>query len=233
MDRQLLYLHGFASSPGSNKAQRFAEALAARGQPVQIPDLNEGDFRGLTLSRQLGLLERLTDGGAPGSVVLIGSSMGAYVAALFAERSERVAALVLMAPAFDFFNRWGERLSADAQDLWRRRGAIPMLHHGSGQPAEIGFELLVDARRYPSFPAVQVPTLIFHGRADESVPCAGSVEFARRCPTAELVLLDSDHGLGDQVEPIIERSFAFLAPYLPRLDGAALDGAAHDAQEAR
>lgn len=161
MERQLLiYLHGFASSPGSNKAQRFAEALALRGQPVQIPDLNEGDFRGLTISRQLALLDRLTARADPGSVVLIGSSMGAYVAALFAARSERVAALALMAPAFDFFNRWEERLSPEAWDLWRRRGAIPVLHHGTEQPEEIGFGLALDAKLHPSFPEVSVPTLV-------------------------------------------------------------------------
>jgi pimeloyl-ACP methyl ester carboxylesterase len=217
MGRQLIYLHGFASSPGSNKARRFAEALQLRGQPVQIPDLNEGDFRGLTISRQLDLIDRLTDGGGPGSVVLIGSSMGAYVAALYAARSERVAALALMAPAFDFFNRWDERLSPEAWDLWRRRGAIPVLHHGTDQPEEIGFELALDARQHPSFPEVSVPTLVLHGRGDETVPYQGSERFAAGRDNVELELLDSDHGLGDQVEWILERVFGFLIPWLPRL----------------
>jgi uncharacterized protein len=218
MGRQLLiYLHGFASSPGSNKAQRFAGALQLRGQPVQIPDLNEGDFRGLTISRQLELLDRLTAGADPGSVVLIGSSMGAYVAALYAARSERVAALALMAPAFDFFNRWEERLSPEAWDLWRRRGAIPVLHYGTDQPEEIGFELALDAKLHPSFPEVRVPTLVLHGRGDETVPYQGSERFARGRDNVELELLDSDHGLGDQVERIIERVFGFLEPWLPRL----------------
>lgn len=217
MEHRLIYLHGFASSPGSNKARHFSHALEQRGVAVEIPDLNEGDFTGLTISRQLRLLERMTGAQAPGSVVLVGSSMGAYVAALFATGSESVASLVLMAPAFGFFQRWSERMSPEALAEWKRRGSFPVMHYGTDQTELIGYDLVEDARQYPAYPDVRVPALVIHGKNDESVEHRGSIEFAADRPNIELELLDSDHGLGDSVDWIIGRSFEFLSAWFPEL----------------
>ena len=41
----IIYLHGFASSPMSTKAQFLAGRLAARGLTLQCPDLNQPDFQ--------------------------------------------------------------------------------------------------------------------------------------------------------------------------------------------
>ena len=61
--------------------------------------------------------ERPAPEGGADPLVLIGSSMGGYLAALYASRASQasqafgrpVAALVLMAPAVDFHRRWAER----------------------------------------------------------------------------------------------------------------------------
>jgi len=215
--RRLIYLHGFASSPGSNKARRFAQAFAERGLELEVPDLNEGDFRRLTLSRQLALLERLTARQGPRSALLFGSSMGGYVAALFAARTDRVGALVLMAPAFGFIERWAERMSEAALAEWQRRGAMPVLHHATGRLEPIGWSIVEDARTHPAYPEVHVPTLVFHGRSDESVDPRCSERFAAGRANVELELLDSDHSLADVVDRIIARTACFLAPFLPQL----------------
>ena len=58
-----VYLHGFASGPQSSKAQFFRARMAAEyGIDLVIPDLNEGDFEHLTISRQLGVIERILEG---------------------------------------------------------------------------------------------------------------------------------------------------------------------------
>src|SRR4051812_186763 len=107
---RIIYLHGFASSPASGKARYFAQLLRDAGAAVEIPVLDEGDFEHLTLSGQLGVIERA----APGEPVsLIGSSMGGYLAALYAERHPEVSRLVLLAPAFRFAYRWQERMGAE------------------------------------------------------------------------------------------------------------------------
>lgn len=221
---RLIYLHGFASSPGSFKAQRFAAALRARAIESTIPDLNEDDFSGLTLSRQLALLDRLVlDNEGP--VVLIGSSLGAYTAALYSGGSyggtERVKAQVLMAPAFDFAARWAARLGEAAMARWQREGLIETEHFGYGRVMPIGFGLMQDARRLPAYPPAPLPTLVIHGKGDEVVDPAGAERFAaQNSAQVTLELIDSDHGLGDAVHWIIERSLGFLRPYLEEGDAA-------------
>ncbi|MCA9672303.1 MAG: ROK family protein [Myxococcales bacterium] len=209
--RRVIYLHGFASSPGSFKAQRFRQALEARGVDVVIPDLNEGDFRGLTMSRQLRLLERLAGDAPPGSLLLIGSSLGGYAASLFAAQSEQVAACVLMCPAFDFLRRWSQRIGADELARWRERGELTLHHFGSGTEEQIGYGLIEDAEQHAAFPDVRVPTLIFHGRNDADVDPELSEQFAAERPNVKLTMLDSDHGLGDVIDDIIAGSLPLLA----------------------
>ena len=48
-----IYLHGFASSSQSFKAQKFQELFATKNIPLIIPDLNQNDFYNLTLTRQI------------------------------------------------------------------------------------------------------------------------------------------------------------------------------------
>ena len=212
---RLIYLHGFASSPGSNKATRFAEAVRRRGVAVEIPDLNEGDFRNLTLSRQLRLVERLSAGDEP--LVIVGSSMGGYVAALHAAREPRVVALVLLAPAFDFHRRWLERIGESVAAEWQRRGWMPVMHYATNQMEFIGWSLIDDAGRHAPFPEVTVPTLLIHGRRDETVDHRGSIQYAAGRPDVELVLLDSDHSLADAADEVVARACRFLARWFPAL----------------
>ena len=42
-----IYLHGFASSSQSFKAQKFQELFATKNIPLIIPDLNQNDFYNL------------------------------------------------------------------------------------------------------------------------------------------------------------------------------------------
>src|SRR5262245_6001995 len=102
---RIVYLHGFASSPGSKKAQFFRRKFPELGIGLEIPALDEGNFQGLTISGQLALIERAA-AGEP--LTLIGSSMGGYLAALYAARHAEVEKLILMAPAFCFLQRWPE-----------------------------------------------------------------------------------------------------------------------------
>ena len=107
----ILYLHGFCSSAKSAKGVFLAERFAEIGVPVTVPELDCGDFRNTTLTQQLALVSRLTAELRPD--LLIGSSLGGYLAALHAARApERVPLSVLLAPAFDFGNQLGRALGA-------------------------------------------------------------------------------------------------------------------------
>lgn len=204
-----LYLHGFASSPQSFKAQELARRFAARGWPFEAPDLNGPEFRLLTLTGQLAAIERQA-AGEP--VHLIGSSLGGYLAALYAARHGEVRKLVLLAPAFGFARLYERSLGAGRVEAWRRGGFLRLMHYGRGEETELGWQFLEDARRYEEEPAFTQPCLIFHGVSDEVVPVQVSRRFARTRTCCTLYEVDSGHELKDQVEGIWETASEFLRP---------------------
>ncbi|MBZ0188411.1 MAG: hypothetical protein K8F91_19340 [Candidatus Obscuribacterales bacterium] len=50
---RIIYLHGFASNPTSNKARFFAKNLKSKGYDVLVADLNQPLFEMLTLRVKL------------------------------------------------------------------------------------------------------------------------------------------------------------------------------------
>ena len=206
--RGVIYLHGFASGPTSSKARHFRERLERAGAPVDVPDLAAGDFENLTITGQLALLER-SAGESP--VNLVGSSMGGYLAALFAARHAEVGRLVLLAPAFRFGSRWPERLGAAQMERWRREDALPVFHYGEGQIRSVRYQLIEDAAKYEEFPDFRQPALIFHGAHDDVVPARYSEEFAAGHPNVQLEIVDSGHDLLNVLDTIAERSVEFLS----------------------
>ena len=206
---QFIYLHGFASSPRSTKAQFFRERLARLGHAVRVPDLEEGDFQGLTITRQLAVVRREI-ASVPGEVALIGSSMGGYVAALAASEEPRIRRLVLMAPAIDMKARWTARYGASQLARWKEEGVAPTFHHAHGEERLIGYGLYEDLDRYDPAPPVHIPTLAFMGRQDQTVSPAAVERWAARNQNVRLRWLDSGHELVDALETIWIESAAFF-----------------------
>ncbi len=203
----VLYLHGFASSPHSRKAQFFRDKLAAEDLGMEALDLAQGDFAGLTLSGQLGVVERAAAGKA---VVLIGSSMGGYLAALYAARHPEVARLILLAPAFCFHSLWEKELGPERMAEWRENGTIPVFHYGEGRQMDLSYGLMEDAKNYEDYPDVAAPCLVFHGVNDPVVPITLSHTFARGRCNVRLVELHSGHELTDVLDAIWKESKPFL-----------------------
>ena len=195
---KLIYLHGFASGPMSSKAQFFLRRFEELGAQMLIPDLSEGNFEDLTLSGQLRVIETTAGGGE--DVRLIGSSMGGYLAALYAARHAEVSRLALLAPAFGFARRWPLTLGEENIAEWRRTGWLPIYHYGDKAQSRVGYGLLDDAGQYEDYPDVSQPALVFHGRLDDVVPFEYSEEFAARHSQVTLRIMDSGHELVDVLE---------------------------------
>jgi len=201
----IVYLHGFASSPNSGKAQFFRRKFAAAGVPMEIPQLDEGNFEGLTISGQLKVIERAV-GGKP--AILMGSSLGGYLAALYAARHPAIERLVLLAPAFQFPRRWRERYSAED---WKRDGFMPVFHYGDGRERRLGYQFVEDSARYEDEPLFSQPALILHGVHDPVVPAAISSAYAGLHSNVKLVLMESGHELTDVLDPMWTQIAGFLS----------------------
>lgn len=210
--QRLIYLHGFASSPNSRKAQFFRDRFAGEGFAVDVPALDGGDFFHLTITGQLALVEQLAQPAlARGEkVTLMGSSLGGYLAALFAARNPQVAGLILLAPAFAFARRWPLSLPPEVMESWQRTGSREVFHYGDGLPRPIAYGLLEDGLRYEDFPAVPQRALVLHGRQDPVVPASFAEEFAaKNAVPPRLVLFDAGHELTEVLEPIWQECRAY------------------------
>lgn len=205
---RIVYLHGFASSPQSSKAQFFKRKFDERSIPFEAPRLDEGDFERLTITSQLKVVERAV-AGSP--AVLMGSSLGGYLAALFAARHPgEVERMVLLAPAFQFPTRWRARFSPEDIERWKRQGSIPFFHYGSQSEQPLGYAFLEDADQYEDVPDFAQPALILHGLEDPVVPPGISRDFAAGRPHVHLQLFPSGHELTDALDDLWNETSRFL-----------------------
>jgi uncharacterized protein len=212
---RVVYLHGFASSPESRKAHFFCEQLRQLGFVVDVPDLAEGDFERLTISAQLRVIER-TSGHNP--MILIGSSLGGYLAALYAARHPEVDRLVLLAPAFDFHKLWMAQLGPERLAAWRESGTIRVFHYAAACELPLRYQFFEDAGYFEPFPHFCQPALIFHGNHDPVVPVISSSEFVKAHANARLVRLESGHELTDVLDTVWRQARRFLVDGAPVIE---------------
>lgn len=204
---RIVYLHGFASSPRSGKAQFFAKRFREKGAEVEIPELDRGYFQHLTITGQLTVLRECVGDDA---AVLMGSSLGGYLAALFAAEHPNIEKLILMAPAFRFASRWREMYPAEEMALWKQNGTYPIFHYGYGRKLPLAYEFVEDSLHYEEEPEFSQPALILHGTRDQVVPVQISQSYAAQHATVQLRLFNSGHELTDVLEPMWDEVRVFL-----------------------
>lgn len=208
---RLLFLGGFHSTMDGEKA-RALEALAARRGwgstrfDYRGHGASTGDAAALTLADWLDDSLAVLDAGA-GPVILVGSSMGAWLAVLAClERPERVAALALVAAAPDFLQdtlpaRLGPRGRSRLAGGGRARLATE--HDGEGWPVS---EALLKSGRALALQgsaraeAVRCPLRMLHGSVDTVAPWPRAARLFERFGSDDAVfelVAGGDHRLSD------------------------------------
>ena len=203
----VVWLGGFRSDMAGTKAQALADWAQARGRAYVRFDYfghgeSGGDFAQGTITRwrddALAVLEALVEGPA----VLVGSSMGGWISCLLAGAApERVAAMVLIAPAPDFTEKLmapemtaADRAEMAATGVWLRPSEY-------GEPYPITRELLEDGARWSILPGpvnIDAPVRILQGGADPDVPWRHALELAQAIRGENVVftlIKDGDHRL--------------------------------------
>ena len=204
----VVWLGGFHSDMTGTKAQALAEWALARGQAyVRFDYFGHGQSAGAfvdgTITRWrtdvLAVLDQLVEGPA----VLVGSSMGGWLACLAAvARPDRIKALVLVAPAADFTEKLitpglpPEAIAALARDgAWTR----PSAYDDGGYA--ITARLLEDGAGWSILPgpvAVDTPIRILQGGTDPDVPWRHALDLANAFTGEDVVftlIRDGDHRL--------------------------------------
>ena len=212
MDKTIfIYLHGFASSPQSQKATAFSKRFAELGVPLTVPDLEGGDFKHLTVSGQLRIIESIMDSFPNASFALIGSSMGGYLAALTSQIRAGVKGAYLMCPGFNFITRW--KSAALSGEIHKEDGAdlIRVFNYRYNKMMELNLGIFDDAEKWQAVKYDKpVPTRIVHGIHDETVDIGESRNFTQNYPWASLKEVDSDHGLLSHLDWILDDCLDFF-----------------------
>ncbi|HVI31416.1 alpha/beta hydrolase [Phenylobacterium sp.] len=204
----VVWLGGFKSDMAGTKALALADWAQAAGRAYVRFDYfghgeSDGDFRDGTITRwredALAVIDELTWG----ETVLVGSSMGGWIACLAAmARPERVKALALIAPAPDFTEKLmrPEIPPQGLADL--ERDGVWLRPSEYGEPYPITRALLEDGARWSILEAqeipIEVPVRILQGGEDPDVPWAHALELANGLKGRDVVFTlvkDGDHRL--------------------------------------
>ena len=204
----VVWLGGFRSDMTGTKAQVLADWALARGRSFLRFDYfghgaSSGDFVDGSIGRwrddALAVVDQLVEG----PVILVGSSMGGWIACLAAlARGEQVSGMVLIAPAADFTSALIEpSLSDEARADLAREGVWmqPSDYEGGGYP--ITRRLLEDGRAWSILPGpveIAPPVRILQGGGDDAVPWRHALSLAEALTAQDVVftlIKDGDHRL--------------------------------------
>jgi pimeloyl-ACP methyl ester carboxylesterase len=193
----VVFLGGYASDMTGTKASYLEGWCRARGRAfVRFDYQGHGRSSGRLADGTIGLwrddalavLQECTEG----PLVLVGSSMGAWIMLLVAlTMPERIQALVGVASAPDFTEDllWAQ-MSEDERARLRRDGVIrPPSSYG--EPIPYTWRLIEDGRRHLVLRApipLACPVRLLHGTADEDVPWETSRRLAEALVSRDVAL---------------------------------------------
>lgn len=220
----VVFLSGYMSDMSGTKAAFLAEACAARGRAYLRFDYggcgqSEGDFRDGTIGRwrddALAAIDALCP---PGPVVLVGSSMGGWIALLCAlARPARVAGIVGIAAAPDFTLGIEAGLPAEQRAALGVQGFIERPSAYGERPLVVTRALLEDGRERALLGGpipVRCPVRLLHGQQDADVPWRLALKIAETVEAADVEVIlvkGGDHRLSKPAD------LALLAATLERL----------------
>jgi len=209
----VVWLGGLRSDMLSTKAVALAEHCARRGLPFVRFDYSghgesEGTFPDGTISRWLEEALAIVSCVARGPLILVGSSLGGYVALLLARalgaagQAGRLKGMVLIAPAVDMTESlmWAS-LPHEAKAAITSAGRWDLPSAYSPEPYPITRNLIEDGRKHLLLGATIrtfCHTVVLQGAKDSDVPLSHTLEtmkFVTSDPITLTIVADGDHRL--------------------------------------
>jgi pimeloyl-ACP methyl ester carboxylesterase len=222
----LFWLGGFRSDMQGAKASALDSFGAAHGLAVTRFDYSGhgrsgGDFDAGTISRWLEESLAVFDT-TSGSQVVVGSSMGGWLALLLVRElrrrgAARVRGLVLIAPATDMTELMLAQMTERERDELRTQGFVEQPSAYADAPYRITLALVEDGRRHLLFGrAIETgcPVTILQGVRDTDVPKAHTLKLVQHLvsdPVTLTLVPDGDHRLSRDADlALLHRALAGL-----------------------
>lgn len=200
----IVFLPGYMSDMRGSKALALDAWAAARGQAYLRLDYtgcgaSGGDFTDGSISRWTADVAMVLDHLGIAHPVLVGSSMGGWIALRLA-LARAVSALVGVAAAPDFPD-WGLQLTGSDHAALAQHDCIERPSAYGSEPYRYTRGFLDDAaasRVLTGSIAIDAPVRLLHGQADCDVPWQLSLDVAARLRSADVqvtLIKDGDHRL--------------------------------------
>jgi pimeloyl-ACP methyl ester carboxylesterase len=203
----VVFLPGFGSDMGATKALALRDWCAAEGRALLRFDYSGhgasgGSFTAGTIGIWAADARRVIEATTDGPLLLVGSSMGGWIALLTAlALGERVAGLLGIAAAPDFTEElmWAA-MTPQEQEALMREGLL-LAPNGEAAPVPITRALIEDGRRHLLLGgaiALSCPVRLLHGQHDTDVPWRYALRLAERISGADVqvtLVKDGDHRL--------------------------------------
>jgi len=210
----LLFCCGFHSDMNGNKATYLDRYAAGQGLSYTRFDYqghgaSTGRFADGTIGIWFGDALSVLDRVAQGPQVIVGSSMGAWMALLLARaRPERVAGLVLLAPAPDFPTRLMlPSMPEEVRAVLYRDGVWDRPSEYADEDYPITLNLIEESERHNLLQGDPVPfdgpVRIIHGDSDEVVPLDHVLKIPAQVRSADIVtaiVKGGDHRLSTEAD---------------------------------
>jgi pimeloyl-ACP methyl ester carboxylesterase len=185
---------------------------------------SSGDFLDGTIGAWFADTLAAIDALTTGKLILVGSSMGGWIALLTAiARPDRVAALVCIAAAPDFTQRLMWESMAPSERTTLERDGVLYVPSQYGDPTPITRALIQDGAKHLVLNGgipIHCPLRLLHGQADPDVPWELALRIAEQAetPDAQVILVkDGDHRLSRPADLALLRQ---TVGALLRQDGA-------------
>jgi pimeloyl-ACP methyl ester carboxylesterase len=203
----VVFLPGFRSDMTGDKATALAAFCAARGAGMLRFDYSghgasSGDFLDGTIGAWAADALAAIDALTVGPLVLVGSSMGGWIALLTAiARPDRIAALVGIAAAPDFTQRLMWEAMTPAERTTLERDGVLYVPSQYGDPTPITRGLIQDGANHLVLTGhipIRCPIRLLHGQADPDVPWELALRIADQADTTDarvILVKDGDHRL--------------------------------------
>ena len=203
----IVFLPGYNSDMAGAKALALRELCGARGWPLLRLDYSGhgasgGAFTDGTIGRWKDDAQAVIEHAVSGPLLLVGSSMGGWIALLLAAAmADRITGLVGIAAAPDFTERlmWQSMTPAE-RGLITTQGYLDVPSE-YGAPYRVTRGLIEDGRRHLLLDApipLACPVRLLQGQQDADVPWETAVQLAARVHSADVqvtLIKDGDHRL--------------------------------------
>lgn len=194
----IILVHGFSSNKNTSNFVKLKDILDQKGIATFRFDIfghgeSEGKFEDITITEAVDdILQAIKFLQSKGfiKIGLLGSSFGGISSIIAASKTNDLFMLALKSPVSDYWEVEKGRFSQKDLEEWKEKSYRD--YEDDGKMLKLGYTFIDDFKNNDAYKAaakINIPTLIVHGDADDTVPVTQSIKTSKLIPNCKLILV--------------------------------------------